>query len=36
MDFKFDAHQSYQKDAVSAVIELFDGQPADISFWKRS
>ena len=32
MDFKFDAHQSYQKDAISAVVDLFDGQPADTSF----
>jgi len=32
MDFKFDAHQSYQKDAISAVVDLFDGQPASTSF----
>jgi type III restriction enzyme len=27
MEFKFDAHQGYQMDAISAVVDLFDGQP---------
>ncbi|MDD2818033.1 MAG: DEAD/DEAH box helicase family protein [Candidatus Nanopelagicales bacterium] len=31
MEFKFDAHQQYQQDAVAAVVDLFDGQPADAS-----
>jgi len=29
MEFKFDAHQKYQQDAIAAVVDLFDGQPAD-------
>src|SRR5665811_125575 len=29
MEFKFDAHQQYQQDAIAAVVDLFDGQPAD-------
>lgn len=29
MEFKFDAHQPYQQDAIAAVVDLFDGQPAD-------
>lgn len=28
MEFKFDAHQQYQQDAIAAVVDLFDGQPA--------
>ena len=31
MEFKFDAHQGYQRDAISAVVDLFDGQPFDAS-----
>ncbi|MGC8480173.1 MAG: DEAD/DEAH box helicase family protein [Acidimicrobiales bacterium] len=31
MEFKFDAHQPYQNDAIAAVVDLFDGQPADAS-----
>ena len=31
MEFKFDANQGYQKDAISAVVDLFDGQPFDAS-----
>lgn len=29
MRFQFDPGQSYQADAISAVTDLFDGQPAD-------
>jgi type III restriction enzyme len=29
MEFKFDAHQQYQKDAISAIVDLFEGQPHD-------
>jgi len=29
MEFKFDPHQQYQQDAIAAVVDLFDGQPAD-------
>jgi len=29
MEFKFDAHQKYQQDAIAAVVDLFEGQPAD-------
>lgn len=29
MEFKFDAHQPYQRDAISSVVDLFEGQPAD-------
>jgi type III restriction enzyme len=28
MKFKFDANQAYQQDAISAVVDLFEGQPA--------
>lgn len=31
MEFKFDAHQSYQKDAISSVVDIFEGQPKDVS-----
>jgi type III restriction enzyme len=31
MEFKFDAHQSYQRDAIAAVVDLFEGQPKDVS-----
>ena len=27
MQFKFDAHQQYQIDAIDAVVDLFEGQP---------
>lgn len=29
MKFKFDAKQEYQLEAIAAVVDLFDGQPAD-------
>ena len=29
MEFKFDAHQQYQKDAISSIVDLFEGQPQD-------
>jgi len=29
MEFKFDAHQQYQQDAIAAIVDLFEGQPAD-------
>ncbi len=29
MEFKFDAHQQYQQDAIAAVVDLFAGQLAD-------
>lgn len=28
MEFKFDPDQHYQRDAISAVVDLFEGQPA--------
>lgn len=28
-EFKFDANQPYQENAVAAVVDLFEGQPAD-------
>ena len=31
MEFKFDPHQMFQRDAIAAVTELFDGQPAESS-----
>lgn len=31
MEFKFDAHQPYQQDAVAAVVDLFEGQPAGVA-----
>lgn len=31
MEFKFDAHQLYQQDAIAAVVDLFEGQPAELS-----
>jgi type III restriction enzyme len=31
MEFKFDANQSYQRDAISSVVDLFEGQPRDVS-----
>ncbi len=31
MEFKFDAHQGYQRDAIAAVVDLFEGQPFDAS-----
>lgn len=31
MEFKFDPHQAYQQQAISAVVELFDGQPRETS-----
>lgn len=29
MEFKFDANQSYQQQAISSIVDLFDGQPQD-------
>lgn len=29
MEFKFDAYQQFQQDAIAAVVDLFDGQPRD-------
>lgn len=29
MEFKFDAYQGYQREAIAAVVDLFDGQPFD-------
>lgn len=29
MEFKFDAHQEFQQEAIAAVVDLFEGQPAD-------
>jgi type III restriction enzyme len=31
MEFKFDANQSFQRDAISAIVDLFEGQPKDNS-----
>lgn len=31
MEFKFDANQKYQLDAIASVVDLFEGQPADSS-----
>ena len=31
MEFIFDANQKFQKDAIAAVVDLFDGQPTDAS-----
>ena len=31
MEFKFDANQPYQKEAIAAVVDLFEGQPKDTS-----
>lgn len=31
MEFKFDPNQEYQHDAVMAVVDLFEGQPRDLS-----
>jgi type III restriction enzyme len=31
MEFKFDAHQQYQQDAIAAVVDLFEGQPLEFS-----
>ena len=29
--FRFDSHQQYQLDAINAVVDLFDGQPKDVT-----
>ena len=29
MEFKFDPNQQYQRDAIAAVVDLFEGQPKD-------
>ena len=29
MEFKFDPNQGFQRDAISAVVDLFSGQPRD-------
>ena len=31
MDFKFDPNQEFQKEAIAAIIDLFEGQPRDLS-----
>jgi type III restriction enzyme len=31
VEFKFDANQKYQHDAIAAVVDLFEGQPLDSS-----
>ena len=31
MRFQFDPHQPYQTSAIEAVVDLFDGQPADVN-----
>lgn len=31
MEFKFDANQEYQKEAIASVVDLFEGQPSDAS-----
>jgi type III restriction enzyme len=31
MEFKFDANQSYQQEAIAAVVDIFEGQPKDTS-----
>jgi type III restriction enzyme len=31
MEFKFDANQSYQQEAIAAVVDIFEGQPKDAS-----
>jgi type III restriction enzyme len=36
MEFKFDANQKYQHDAISSIVDLFDGQPKDASTLKIS
>ena len=36
MEFKFDANQKYQHDAISSIVDLFDGQPKDTSTLKTS
>jgi len=36
MEFKFDANQQFQQDAISAVTDLFDGQPRETSTLQTS
>ena len=36
MEFKFDANQEYQQQAVAAVVDLFEGQPSDASALETS
>ena len=31
MRFKFDSRQQYQLDAIDSVVDLFEGQPKDMS-----
>lgn len=31
MEFKFDPNQSYQRDAIDAVVDIFEGQPRETS-----
>jgi type III restriction enzyme len=36
MEFKFDANQSYQQEAIAAVVDIFEGQPKDASSFEMS
>jgi type III restriction enzyme len=36
MEFKFDAHQSYQRQAIDSVVALFEGQPFNASTFETS
>lgn len=36
MEFKFDANQKYQADAISSVVDLFSGQPRHIDSLRTS
>jgi len=30
MEFKFDANQGFQKDAIASIVDIFEGQPRDV------
>ena len=36
MEFKFDANQSYQQEAIAAVVDIFEGQPKDASAFQMT
>ena len=36
MEFKFDAHQKFQQDAIAAVVDLFEGQPPDAATFETT